>query len=113
MATNCKKGEMATDYDIDRVRPRFMGGKCWGGLGLEHDTRARVYHDRCEEILEVVKAGGTRDFIGDIQESILHDPYRYPTERQRWWVDHYHGQLVEGPGQAPEGNLQEESTWTS
>jgi hypothetical protein len=96
MATNCKKGEMATDYDIDRVRPRLMGGKCRGGLGLEHGTRARVYHDRCEEILEVVRAGGTHDFIGDIQESILHDPYRYPTERQRWWVDHYHGQLVEG-----------------
>ena len=52
----------------------------------------RVWYDRCQVVLRHLDPESTAaEFIGSIAASILADPDRYPTRRQRFWIDQYAG----------------------
>jgi len=91
---NARLGFNGAAGDDDDMRPRFHGGAaddddppCWPSDAM----RARYFHKRCQAILAV----RSNTLIQSIEEAILYDPLRYPTERQVWWIDHYYRLYVQ------------------
>jgi hypothetical protein len=54
---------------------------------------ADTYARRCRVIL----AHKYNSFVESVGDAISSDPWRYPTEPQRWWVDHYYDRLPRCP----------------